>query len=291
MKSSKEVEVRISFSKFMTETAYILKSKDLVDRNLDTTLRFIDSLGIPNEHKGRRIWICEKETIANFIANLRISTMNNAFVPSSGEGEHPLIKFIRESAATQMQLWDVALPQGESDALKNIKIPNKDGQLKEFKPRLRQFEVVGKSTDYLKINRGRVGGIDDETIGLPDETVEFVKAEWLKNQTTDKKKAPSGAAFREMRTRPLLTINLIVPTDPRVEDKVATNVINSKKLQRPTLPASEVGIGPFVAISLTFPNLDEATDGQASETVVYRLNKVALIELGLIDEDDEDATD
>jgi hypothetical protein len=93
-----------------------------------------------------------------------------------------------------------------------------------------------------------------------------------------------------MRTRPLLTINLIAPTDPRVEDKTANNVINSKKLQRPTLPASEVGTGPFVAISLTFPNLDEATDGQASETVVYRLNKVALIELGLIDEEDEETS-
>ena len=35
MKSSKEVEVRISFSKFMTETAYILKSKDLVDMDME----------------------------------------------------------------------------------------------------------------------------------------------------------------------------------------------------------------------------------------------------------------
>jgi len=292
MKSSKEVELRISFSKFMTETAYIAKSKESQKKNIKATLDFLDSLKAPNKlQKSRRIWTCNKEQIAAYLISLEISKMNSAFIPTSGQEEHPLIRYIRDSKSTKMQEWDVALPEGDGEEIDEIQVLDINKIRHPIKPRYRQFEVVPKSADYLKINRGRVGGIEDETIGLSDEIINEVKKEWDANQPDEKKKAVPGLAFRERRMKPLLTISLIVPKDPSPKESSKLN-ITSKKSPRPTMLKSEVGMGPFVAIGLSFPNLNDHSDGHdEEEKVIYRLNKVALLELGLIEEEDEDAID
>ena len=50
----------------------------------------------------------------------------------------------------------------------------------------------------------------------------------------------------------------------------------------------EIGTDPIVAISLSFPDFDPDSNGQS---VVYRLNKVALRDLIGEDEDNDDDID
>jgi hypothetical protein len=289
MKTSKEVVVRVSFSKFKAETPYILKSHESQKVNLDRTLAFINSMGRPREHKGRRLWSCSKEAISSFLGTLEISNLNTAFVPSAGDQEHPLIKFIRDSQSEKMMTWDVALPQGGEVSIDSIEFPDKDGQLRPFKPRGRQFEKVSSSSNFFKVNKGRVGEIEDETIGMDDSLVEKIRNDWHNDPKNEGKKTVPGKEFLEHRSRPLLTINLITPLAARNKEDDSTK----KKPRRPTMDPAEVGLGPFVALGLSFPNLDDQSDGKTTDIVTYRLTKIALQELGLLDEEeeDEDATD
>jgi hypothetical protein len=294
MKTSKEVEVRVSFSKFKAETPYILKSPEVLKKNLNKTLAFIGTLGVPLEHKGRRIWSCQKDRISTFLSSLEISSLNTAFVPSTGDQEHPLIRFIRESQSSKMQTWDIALPQGSGDPIDSIRILDKDATLQPIKPRGRQFERVSQAANFLKINRGRVGEIEDETIGMDNTLVEKIRFDWLAGQGDEAKKTVPGRVFLEKRNRPLLTVNLITPIEAKNADKAkSADTKKSRKPRKPTMLPAEVGEGPFIALGLSFPNLDDSSGESSAAVVTYRLNKVALQELGLLDdqEDDEDATD
>lgn len=287
MKTSKEVEIRVSFSKFMTETPYLIKSEKIQKNNLDITLEFIDSLKIPSENKGRRIWSCSKEKVAAYLTSMDISPLNNAFISTMGAEEHPLIKFIRDTKSLKMQEWDIALPQGDSKPIQEIKILDEMGVRQPIKPRGRQFEKSTNNSEYLKINHSRVGGGDDETICIDQNIIEKVKASWIDG---GKGKSVPGKNFREYRTKPLLTINLIVPIEAR-EKSIKNESVDLKKSRRQMMSPIEVGAGPFVALSLYFPNLDLDGEENQTEIVSYRLNKIALMELGLIEEDDDDATD
>jgi hypothetical protein len=51
---------------------------------------------------------------------------------------------------------------------------------------------------------------------------------------------------------------------------------------------ADVGQGPFIAIGLSFPNLDNPSDGRTTEYVTYRLNKTALQEVGLLEAEEEE---
>jgi hypothetical protein len=287
MKTSKEVVVRVSFSKFKAETPYILRSQETQKKNLTKALGFINSLGLPREHKGRRLWSCSKELISQFLSSIEISNLNVAFVPSTGDQEHPLIKFIRDSQSSKMLTWDVALPQGGEESDSAIMILDSHGQLKPFKTRGRQFEKVSINSNYLKVNKGRVGEIEDETIGMEDSLVNRIKTNWINNPINEKKKTVPGKEFLEHRERPLLTVNLITPLAARLKE----DDISKKKPRKPTMDPAEVGLGPFLALGLSFPNIDDLADGTTSDIVTYRLNKIALQELGLLDEDDDDAID
>lgn len=288
MKTSKEVVIQVSFSKFKAETPYILRSAELQKRNLDKTLAFINSLGVPRSHKGRRLWSCSKNSIATFLSALEISSLNTPFVPSTGDQEHPLFKFIRESTSSKMNTWDVALPQGGEEAIERIKILDSGGQLQSFKPRGRQFEKVSNSSNFLKVNKGRVGEIEDETIGMDDAIVKQIRLNWSEDPVNEGKTTVPGKVFLEHRERPLLTINLITPLAGRGSDSGAGSSVTKKKPRKPTMDPGDVGKGPFIAIGLSFPNLDDPSDGKTTDFVTYRLNKTALQELGLLEAEEEE---
>jgi hypothetical protein len=294
MKTSKEVVVQISFSKFKAETPYILKSLEVQKKNLEKTIAFINTLGKPKDHKGRRLWSVSKEAVANYLSSIEICNLNTAFVPSAGDQEHPLIKFIRDSNSGKMQSWDIALPQGGEPANEGIRFLDKNDIAQPFKPRGRQFEKVSDKANYLKVNKGRVGDIEDETIGMDEELLSRVKSDWQNSDTNSTKKAVSGRAYIEKRERPLLTISLITPLGPRQSSGADTNGKSAKKTRKETMDPKKVGDGPFVAIALSFPNMSDSINENPTEFVTYRLNKVALQELGLIEvdgDDDDDALD
>ena len=159
-----------------------------------------------------------------------------------------------------------------------LSVQSLDGTLRNISPRKRQFEKVPAAADYLKLNRQRVGEIADETVDLSDIAIEEAKNEWEEERKLDPEKGKTipGSLYRRYRQRPLLTIHLIEPRDPKDE---------SKHKDRMML-ASEIEAGVLVAVGLSFPKFE---DGDKAARVPYRLNKVALRSMGLIaDQEEED---
>lgn len=97
--------------------------------------------------------------------------------------------------------------------------------------------------------------------------------------------------FLEYRARPLLTINFIAPLAGRGSDSGVGGSRAKKKLRKPTMDPADIGQGPFIAIGLSFPNLDDPSDGSTTDFVTYRLNKTALQELGLLEAEEEEDAD
>jgi hypothetical protein len=157
-----------------------------------------------------------------------------------------------------------------------------DGSTRRISPRRRQFEKVPAGSDYLKLNKQRVGEIADETIDLTDDDIDAAKLEWEEERKRDPEKGKTvpGSLYRRYRRRPLLTIHVIEPRDPKKDSKHKDRMMRE----------SEIDSKALVAIGLSFPKFE---DGDKAARVPYRLNKVALRSMGLIgdqeeDEDDED---
>lgn len=98
--------------------------------------------------------------------------------------------------------------------------------------------------DYLKLNRQRVGEIADETVDLSDEDIEDAKKEWEEERKRDPEKGKTipGSLYRRYRQRPLLTIHLIEPRDPKDDSKHKDRM----------MPAAEIEAG--VLSLLAFPS-------------------------------------
>ena len=133
--------------------------------------------------------------------------------------------------------------------------------------------------DYLKLNKQRVGEIADETVDLSEEQITAAKVEWEAERKRDPNKGKTipGSLYRRYRQRPLLTIHLIEPTDPKSDAK-------PERIAR-MMKAADIETKVLVAVGLSFPNFE---DGETTSRVPYRLNRVALRNMGLISEQDED---
>ena len=84
-----------------------------------------------------------------------------------------------------------------------------------------------------------------------------------------------GHMYRRFRTKPLLTVSLIEPADPAEDSKSRHRM----------MPKSAIGLPVLLAISLSFPYFDD----EEAAVVTYRLNRVALRQVGaLADEEDTD---
>jgi hypothetical protein len=133
----------------------------------------------------------------------------------------------------------------------------------------------------LNLNRQRVGEIADETVDLSENVMEEAKVEWEEERKRDPEKGKTvpGLLYRRYRQRPLLTIHLIEPRDPKDDSKHKDRKIMAEDIESKVL----------VAVGISFPKFE---DGDKAARVPYRLNKVALRSMGLItdqeDDDDED---
>jgi hypothetical protein len=152
----------------------------------------------------------------------------------------------------------------------------------QIKCRNRQFEKVPKSSEYLKLNRQRVGDAHDEAVGMSEaETEEAVKAWEEEGRINPKKigKSIPGYIYRRYRSRPLLILYLLRCVSP---DKDAKNA--DKKMS-----PDKIDTKVFAAIGLSFPDFNDLDTKYPQAKVSYRLNKIAIQEIFGAEDDDDDS--
>ena len=283
MRNSKEIEIAVSFSGYKAETPFIPSIPDEINKNIKETKAFIGSLGIPAEIMGtRRIWKnIEASKVAMFLSTLEISNMNFAFIATEAGEEKPLMKFIRENAISSLDKWDVCLPQGTGETLGDFLVPDLSGNMHPIHSRGRQFSIVPEGSSFYKLNKQRAGESGDERVGLTTEAIKVAESQWRLDPKNEGKSTVPGNAYTQYRTKPLLTIHLITPLDPKSTETSS----GGKPKIRKSMLKSEVEKGPFVAVGLNFPIYEEIGE---LNYVPYKLNRIAMAQLGLIDDGDED---
>ena len=282
MRNAQEVEVDISYSECAAETPFLPKSPDVNSSSLTSVNQFLSGLPPAEMIKNKFFWRrVSAAQVAGFLSGLEISSMNVPFMTDMTGRDRPILSFIGGNEIERLAKWDICLPQGEGVELPTLSIPTLDGSLRSIHPRTRQFEKVPVGADYLKLNRQRVGEIADETVDLSAPDIENAKKEWEEERRRDPEKGKTvpGSLYRRYRQRPLLTIHLIEPRNPKEDSK------HKDRMMR----ASDIDSKVLVAVGLSFPKFE---DGDKAARVPYRLNKVALRSMGLItdqeDDDDED---
>lgn len=283
MRNAQEVEVDISYSECGVETPFLPKSIDANKKNLEAVSQFLSTLTPAEMIKNKCFWRnVPAAQIAGFLSSLDISSMNIPFMTDISGRDRPILSFIASNDVEKLAYWDICLPQGEGNQISDLTISSSDGERREIGPRKRQFEKVPAGSDYLKLNKQRVGEIADETVDLSGPDIEEARLEWEEERKRDPEKGKTvpGFLYRRYRQRPLLTIHIIEPRDP-----------NEKSMHKDRMmKAADIKSGALVAVSLSFPKFE---DGEKKARVPYRINKVALRTMGLIPEqeggeDDED---
>jgi hypothetical protein len=278
MRNAEEVQVDLSFSEHAVETPFLPKSVSGNEANAARTSEFLTRLGRPRPIGNRFVWSGVRAAdVADFLDQLEILPVNSAFIPDMDGGTKPLISFIRNNSIPSLQAWDVCVPQGEGSIAEAVTFIGVDGEPVHPLKRQRRFEEPpSRNGNYLKLNRQRVGEIADEKVGLSNAQVKSAEADWFAEDATREGKRVPGGAYRRVRERPLMTVHLIEPTDA-----------GQGKTSRRILAAASIEPRLLVAISLSFPKFQESS----TASVPYRLNKVYLRTLGLLDEDEGNEDD
>ncbi|WP_050871682.1 Z1 domain-containing protein [Comamonas testosteroni] len=289
MRHANEVRVAVSYSSFGAETPLLPESADRNDRNLTRVKDFTESLSAATLRGNRLCWSgIEKTQIARFLDSLEILEINTPFMRDSATKSRPLIDFVSNSAVKELEEWDVCIPQGTGNVLENFVVTAEGKSTIRVRPRTRQFERTRRNVGFLRLNKQRVGDVSDELVGFtPDMRLE-AEQDWEQERARDKKLGASvpGYFYRRYRTRPLLTIHVIEPGDPKPQKTDDADKPKKDRL-KDMFSASEIEPRSLVAISISFPNFDGF-----AKPVYYTLNKVALREAGLLEaeesNDDED---
>jgi len=275
MRNSDEVEVNATFSTRGIETANLPRSRDINDANVKVTADFLERLGTAEALGTRYLWReVDALDIASYLDTLSISPMNTAFMKQDHTGEQPLISFIRFNEIAALRKWDVCIAQGNGEMAQGITISSPSSTGIQVKKRRRQFERPRDVTSRtLKSNKQRIGDSSDEKVGLTEAAIREAEAAWKKEPKNEGKSVP-GSEYRKVRDRPLLTISPIQPADPANPDgKNASRI----------MPSTEIEPDLLIAVSLSFPRYTETEQ----TSVTYRINKVYLRNMGMLDEEDE----
>lgn len=285
MRNANEVRVAVSYSSFGAETPLLPESADRNDRNLSRVKDFTEGLSAATLKGSRMCWSgIEKSQISRFLDSLDILEINTPFMRDSATKSRPLIDFVSSSAVKELEEWDVCIPQGTGTALESLVVMAGGTSAIKVRPRTRQFERTRRNVGFLRLNKQRVGDVSDELVGFTPEMKLQAEQDWEQERARDKKLGASvpGYFYRRYRTRPLLTIHVIEPSDPKPQ-KAEDSEKPKKDRLKAMLAASEIEPRSLVAISISFPNFDGF-----EKPVYYTLNKVALREAGLLEADDND---
>lgn len=278
MRNSTEITHQVSFSAYDAESPIITNSKELNIENVKLVAAFANSLGKPSRMNGRLIWSrVNKYKVGDFLANLNISEMNMKFISDSVTGRRPLVDFVGNNNVSELQEWDVCIPQGNGGKVGDLAPFIKDSDLSNISCRNRKFEKDRKNTNYLKMNKQKVGDTSDELVGMTDQEKENAKIEWDKEcvrNPTKRGKAIPAYIYRLCRSKPLLTIHFIGLSSVEPEDV---------SMMKP----DEIDSKIMIAVSLSFPDFDAMGTKNPDSQVKYRLNKVAIRELFGFEDEDE----
>lgn len=279
MRNAQEVELVFSYSGFGAETPFLPRSKQVNQSNVHKLGSFLGEIGPAKAVGARLIWgSVDAVKVAQFLRSLEISTMNMDFIADE-EGKRPILDFIENNKVAILERWDVCLPQGEGQEVLDLQVLVEEQGKIQPRPRRRQFEWVSEASDYLKLNKQRVGEVSDELVGMKKERIAEAQEEWRRERIADPEKGESvpGYFYRRFRERPLLTISLIEAGEP-------AKTSNGK---RRMMRKEEVKASVLLAISISFPAFDVAEE----EARKYRINKVSMRNLGLLSDDDDEDVD
>lgn len=276
MRNSTDVELSASFSNTLIETTALPRGVDSNNRNLEATADLFARLGPPEVIGARFAWKeVEASIVATYLSAMSISALNQGFIPDAKTGEQPLVSFIKENGISELSKWTVSLVQGNGESAEKFKIKDCDGTIHVPRTRERSFEPPSApSSTTIRINKHRLGDASDERIGLLSDELKEAEASWHAHAAKDETagKSVPGSAYRGVRSKPLLVIHLIRPAVDR----------NGPK--RKSASSEQVGTDLLVGVSLSFPRYEETEATQ----VTYRVNKVYMRNLGLLDDESAD---
>jgi hypothetical protein len=284
MRHGDEVDVAVSYSGHAAETPYLpARPQDNVD-NLGALGEFLSALKPANRKAGSNQLVYRKvgaATVAAFLTKLKIPFENATFSPDQTTAV-PLLVFIAAAPNEALREWDVCLAQGEGDPVNSLKVELDDGEDLHPKCRRRQFEKVPAGAGYRKLNKHRVGDVSDEKLDLTETDLKSAQELWELERSKDPELGASipGRIFRRFRKRPLLTISLVEPGDPKPGSKPS-------KRSESMMAAKDVGSPTLLALSLSFPIFGD----DEAEVVTYRFNTVALRQSGILEDEEDDSDD
>jgi hypothetical protein len=285
MRHGDEVDVAVSYSGHAAETPYLpARPKDNVD-NLVALGEFLSALKPANrKEKSSNQLVYRKvgaAAVAAFLTKLTIRHENATFSPDLTTSV-PLLVFIAAAPNEALREWDVCLAQGEGDPVTSLKVRIDDGEDIHPKGRRRQFEKVPPGAGYRKLNKHRVGDVSDEKLDLSETDLKAAEELWKVERSKDPELGASipGRIFRQFRKRPLLTISLVEPGNPKAGSKPS-------KRADSMMEAKDVGSPTLLALSLSFPIFGD----DEAEVVTYRFNTVALRQSGMLEDEEDDSDD
>lgn len=274
MRNSAVIEYAFSFSASGVETPFVPKAEILHEENIKRVSALAGAIRSATKVGNKYLWTAvDKTYVADFLAALNISNMNMKFLVDPASKSKALIGFIADNKIEALAKWDICIPQGDGKSVAGIDVSIAGGQAGFICCRQRQFEKVPQSCDYLKLNKQRVGEASDEMVGMEAPEIAEAKKFWEDVCAKDPSKGKSipGYIYRRFRNRPLLTIHFIECVPPNKLGKM--------------MQPDEIGPSVMVAISLSFPDFDP---NGIELPVPYRLNKIALRDIGINDDDEDD---
>ena len=229
MRTAQTIVREISLSGNGIETARLLSGDKQLRANAELVSAFVarlETAGIkPHVSEwGSWLWTGVPRTeVAYLLDNFQTHPRNYRFQSKA------LSKFLLKNDVRSLDLWDVAMPQGEG-------APEEFAGL-ALKPAMRSVVVsTDESSILVSGARARVGsrGVDRE--GLSRTEVERINADHPGENVSDR-------LYRKVRTKPLLLLHVLRGT------------IGQGETKEPYRPAP---LSPMTALGLSFPPFDDS---------------------------------
>ena len=258
MRTAQTIEVPITISGEVLETAIVNSSNKLNSENYESMLEFVKNLddklrvydsniiGSPN------LWQkVPKKLIVSFIRKYKTNYYNFDFQPEE------LADFILEDKNSNFELWDVAFATGSGDSydiVDSIRVNKIARSSKYFKEK-----------SALQFSNARLGGTNSTKLGLTKNLAKKMEEDYRKKTG----KTVSDKVFlRGVERNPLLIIYIVDPI-PYIKNKETGGICNDTK------QAIERLTNPVVGLSVCFPS----NKNEESITVRYTINLIKFNEL------------
>ena len=262
MRSAGDYEVAVNFSGEVVETRYIHSSKDILDRNIEETTDFIQSICAEGYqmHQGDpalaikhpQFLDVRKELVVNFLKNFSAHTMNLDFIIPE------LLSLFADDKEGIFDKWDVLIAQGlNRDAVTFAGIDNISPVRRSFayKKDTRSIQMSGKNS--------RLNSKDLAKGGLLRETVKKMEAEADNGEKSFNEDFYFNTGFKR---NPLL---VIYPVRLTYKPKDGETVDPVKK------DLTERIDYPVVGLSIGIPLIK----GKKKQIIKYKINKQKRLEI------------